>query len=62
MKKDLYVVTKLIFATSAQEAIEKEKNSKVNEVWIEGDWKKDKIDNIITGHSDIGFQHGGSKK
>lgn len=47
MKKDLYVVTKFIFANSAEEAIRKDKTSKVNEIWIENDWKKNKVESLI---------------
>ncbi len=45
--KDLYIVQKYIMAESAEEAIKKDKKHKVNEVFIDGDWKKNKIEKII---------------
>ena len=45
--KDLYVVTKFTMASSVEEALKKEKKTKVSEVWIDGDWKKHKNEKLI---------------
>lgn len=45
--KDLYVVQKYIRASSVEEALAKEKETKVNEVWIDSDWKKHKNEKLI---------------
>lgn len=35
-----FIVRKYILASSAAEAIKKDKNSPVDDVWIDEDWKK----------------------
>jgi len=37
---DRYIVRKYILANSAQEAIDKDKKTKVHDVWIDDDYKK----------------------
>lgn len=41
--KDLYVIRKFIMAKDAKDAIKKEKEQPVNDVWMDEDWKRDKI-------------------
>lgn len=56
-KKDnekLYVVRKYIMATSAKQAILKDKNAPVDDVWVDTDWQKRQTD-ILAGA--IGFAH-----
>lgn len=39
----LFIVQKYVVASSAEEAIKKEKNQKADEVWLDQDWKKGAI-------------------
>ena len=56
MPKDLYVVTKFIFAGSAREAIDKEGKSEVNEVWIDKDWRESQMESLLNGkNKSVGF-------
>jgi len=43
MEEDLYVIRKFVMAKDAKDAIKKEKNEPVKDVWIDEEWKKDKI-------------------
>lgn len=52
-KKDLYVIRKFIMAKDAEEAIKIEKTKPVNDVWMDDDWKKGKIQN--TNEKEVGF-------
>jgi len=42
-KQDLYVVRKFVMAKDAQHAIKKEKKIPVADVWMDEEWKRDKI-------------------
>jgi len=48
MTKQLYVIRKYIMAKSAQEAIRKDKTTKVQDCWIDEDWRKNNL-TIVTG-------------
>lgn len=54
-EKDLYVINKFVMANSVQEALEKEKDAEITEVFIEGDWRKHKIEKVINKQENIGF-------
>jgi hypothetical protein len=44
MNKDrLYIVRKYIMAKSAKEAIERDKKSEVDDVWVDEDWKSNEV-------------------
>lgn len=45
MSKDLYVIRKYIYASSAEEAIKKEKDCKVNDCYMHDSWMQEKIVN-----------------
>ena len=47
MEKNLYIIQKHIMAESVEDALIKEKKFKVSEVFINGDWMKEKIAKII---------------
>lgn len=49
---DLYVIKKYVVAESAEDAIKKEKKYPVSDVWLDEDWKIEKIKN-----TDIGFKN-----
>lgn len=51
-KRKLYVVRKYIKANSVHEALKKEKTAKVDEVWVDEEWKKNHNDHL---ESAIGF-------
>lgn len=53
--KDLYVINKFVMADSVEEALAKEKDAKITEVFIEGDWRKHKIEKVIGGQENVGF-------
>ncbi len=38
--KKLFVIKKYVWAESAKQAIKKEKNVVVDDVWVDEDWKK----------------------
>lgn len=46
---DLYVIRKFIMAKDAKDAIKKEKSCPANDVWMDEDWKRDKIEKIELG-------------
>lgn len=54
-EKDLYVINKQIMAHNAEEALAKEKDANITEVFIDAEWRKHKIDKIISKREDIGF-------
>lgn len=54
-EKDLYVINKFVMANSVEEALEKEKEAKITEVFIEGDWRKHKIERVINKQDNVGF-------
>jgi hypothetical protein len=39
----LYVVTKEFFAKDAKDALKKEKNERVDDVYVNNDWKKNNL-------------------
>ena len=47
MKEKLFVIKKYIKAYSALDAIEKDKTTPVDDVWVDEDWKKDNLSNAI---------------
>lgn len=49
----LFLVRKFIMASSAKDAIRKDKDTPVDEVWVDEDWKKG---NATPLASAIGFQ------
>lgn len=54
MKSKLYVIRKYIKASSAADAIRKERKTPVDEIWLDEDWKK----GIASGLAEaIGFSH-----
>ena len=50
----LFVVKKYIMATSAQEALKKEKRTRPDDVWIDDDWRKEQ--KYKTESSQVGFE------
>lgn len=55
MKKNkLFVIRKYIVASSAKEAISKDKNHPVEDVWVDEEWKKN---NPVLTKQDMGFKH-----
>ena len=44
MKEKQYIIIKYIIAKNAIEAIKKEKNFCVDEIWIDEDWKKEHVE------------------
>jgi hypothetical protein len=52
-KQKLFIVKKYILATSASDAIRKEKNIKPDDVWVDDDWRKGNKDNLASA---IGFE------
>ena len=53
-EEKLYVVRKYIMATSAKQAILKDRTAPVEDVWVDTDWQKRQTE-ILT--SAIGFTH-----
>jgi hypothetical protein len=49
----LFIVKKFIMASSAIEAIRKEKKIPVDDVWVDDDWKKGNSEKLANA---IGFQ------
>jgi hypothetical protein len=49
MKEKLYIVRKYIMAESALDAIKKDKQSKVDDVWLDDDFRKAEIDKGTLG-------------
>ncbi len=47
-----YIVKKYIMATSAQQALRKERKVRPDDVWIDEDWKKDNQTELVSA---IGF-------
>lgn len=45
--KDLYIIRKFVYASSAEEAYKKDKKTKVHEVYIDNDFLKHKIEKEI---------------
>lgn len=45
-KEKLFVVRKYIKATSAEHAIRKERTHRVDDVWIDDEWKKDNANGL----------------
>ena len=56
MKNKLFVVTKFVKAKSAVEAIAKAKGSPPDEVFIDGDWKKEESKKKTNLTNAIGFE------
>jgi len=54
MKKDekMYIVRKYIRASSVSSAIQKDKTTKVHEVFVDDEWRKSQKDNLASA---IGF-------
>lgn len=52
----LFIVKKYILATSAQEALKKERTIRPDDVWVDEDWRK-KQENVKDLQSAIGFSH-----
>jgi hypothetical protein len=50
----LFIVKKYIIATSAHEALKKERTIRPDDVWVDEDWKKDNPNRLISA---IGFTH-----
>lgn len=46
-KHKMFIVRKYIKATSAADAIKKEKNTPVHDVWVDEDWKKNHLADAI---------------
>lgn len=43
MNKKLFIVKKYVYATSAKDAIKKEKETQVDDVWVDEEWKKNQL-------------------
>ncbi len=54
MKKDIkmLIVRKYIMASSVEEALRKEKKTKVHEIYIDDEWRKNNKDNLAIA---VGF-------
>lgn len=52
-KQKLYVIRKYVMASSASGAIKKEKNQKVDDVWIDDDYKRNMTQKLEPA---IGFE------
>lgn len=52
-KDKLFVIRKFIKASSALDAIKKDRSHPVNDVWIEDEWKKGGYENLASA---IGFE------
>ena len=49
----MFIVKKYIMATSAQEALRKERSTPADDCWVDEDWRKASKDNLASA---IGFQ------
>jgi len=47
MKKDLYVIRKYVFANSIEEALQKEKQCKANDCWLDDHWRSERLNKKI---------------
>ena len=47
MEKDLYIIQKHIMAESVEDALKRESKFKVNEIFIDSEWRKNKIEKLI---------------
>jgi hypothetical protein len=54
LDEKLYVVRKYIMATSAKQAILKDKTAPVEDVWVDTDWQKRQTQILASA---IGFTH-----
>ena len=45
--KDLYIVRKFLMANSVEDALKKERKTKISEVYIDSDWTKHKIEKLV---------------
>ncbi len=54
----MFIIKKYVMASSASEAIRKEKNIKPDDCWVDDDWRKSKTDNLAVA---IGFQYQGEE-
>lgn len=45
--KDLYIIRKFVRASNAKEALDKDKTAEVNEVYIDNDWLKCKVEKLV---------------
>lgn len=52
MKEKMYVIKKYIMATSAREALRKEKITPADDCWIDEKWRESERDNLANA---IGF-------
>jgi hypothetical protein len=52
LKPKLYVIKKYVKATSAAEALRKERNVAADDVWVDDNWRKSQRDNLAEA---IGF-------
>lgn len=50
-KPKMFVVRKYIKATSAAQAIRKDKTTPVHDVWVDDDWKKQSLTDAIGFHT-----------
>lgn len=53
-KQKMFVIRKYIMATSAKQAILKDRNSPVDDVWVDSDWQKKQTEILASA---IGFAH-----
>jgi hypothetical protein len=53
LKPKLYVIKKYVKATSAAEALRKERTVAADDVWVDDDWRKNNRDNLADA---IGFE------
>lgn len=54
INKKLFVVRKYIMAKDAKEAIKLDRKTKVDDVWVDNDWKRDNKNQLPSA---IGFAH-----
>lgn len=52
-QEKLYIVRKYVWASSARGAIEKEKTQKVDDCWIDDDWRRNNPQDI---NKQVGFK------
>lgn len=55
--KKIYVVRKYVVANSVEDALEKEKNAKVDDCWMEEQTQKHWLDDKVGVRDRMGFNH-----
>jgi polysaccharide deacetylase 2 family uncharacterized protein YibQ len=55
--KKLYIVRKYVIANSITDAIKKEKKVEIDDCWLDDDFKRASIDNMLENKKNIGFKN-----